>query len=306
MSSFQTADLCSAGATAVVTALAPDHLDWHRGDLKTYYRDKLRLCTLPGVERVIVNGDDVNLQENAVLLGPSPSMVCYDEDAAEKYLPGFSLPGVYNKRNALLALEVIKSIGMAADEESLVKALSTFSPLPHRMEKVAEYGGIQFIDDGLATNALPTAAALSAYADHPVAIILGGSDRGIDYSELIGALRHHGQPLCMLVLSEAGRRIAEKYLAETDETVEQHPDGHFLLRNSGGKRTDICICETLKVALREGFVWAKSLSERKTDRSPVILLSPAAPSFSQYRNYLERSEDFAAQVEAIIAEEERF
>ena len=304
-SSFQIADLWSAGATAVITALAPDHLDWHRSDVETYYRDKLRLCSLPGVKRVIVNGEDGNLRQKTALLGDNPYWVSYEEPLVEKYLSDFSLPGIHNKMDALLALEVVKNLGIDYDERSLIEAFSTFLPLPHRLEKVAEYRGIQFVDDGLATNALPTISALRSYIDCPVAIILGGSDRGIDYRGLVDVLHKHPRPICILTLSEAGKRIAETYLSDKGESITETGTFHFASVGAHAQLSDLYICETLGEALRKAFGWALSFSDRHDMKPPVVLLSPAAPSFSQYKNYLERSEDFITQVKMMIDEVER-
>jgi UDP-N-acetylmuramoylalanine--D-glutamate ligase len=314
VSSFQISDLWSSGPVVVVTALSPDHLDWHNHNLETYYRDKLQLCRLPGVELVIANGDDENLREHARLLGEHTFWVHYDNYRDKKWLEDIPLQGVYNKRNVILAVEAIVKSGVNITQDAglLSAALQRFQSLPHRLEKIAELEEIEFIDDGLATNALPTVAALETYHNRPVALIVGGSDRGIEYGRLAGAIQERTQPICLLALPDVGARIVETVLSYRNTSgffvkdITVLSDGVEFVGSSGAKVT-IHFCAKLSIAVRESFFWAKQIKAGLPTGSsdlPLVLLSPAAPSFSQYHDYVERSKDFKDQV-MLMAEERK-
>ncbi len=312
VSSFQACDLWSGSSTVVITSLNPDHLDWHDNSVETYYRDKLRLAKLPGVKRVIANGDDKNLLDHAHLLPKDTVWVNYGDYLGHKWLEAIGLEGQYNKRNAILAIEAVRRSGIdiTGDDSLLTEALKSFPPLPHRMEKIAETGGIEFIDDGLATNALPTVAALGNYCDRPVALLAGGSDRGIDYGLLAETIRMRIRPICLLTLPDVGYRIRETVLSYADQSPVgiSQPTDRVFFTNSNGVRIDILSCETIAAAVKEGFAWAKQIQKKGTtentrSKAPIILLSPAAPSFSQYNNYEERSQDFRDRVRDLLEKE---
>ena len=79
--------------------------------------------------------------------------------------------------------------------------------LPGRLNLVGARGGLRFIDDSLATNVLPTLAALRSFPDERLALLLGGYDRGIDYSELLGVLAERHAPTLVVGLPDSGARL---------------------------------------------------------------------------------------------------
>ena len=80
-SSYQATDLPCSPPVVAVTSLHPDHLDWH-GDVETYYRDKLSVCSQPGADLTVANGDSGLLRERAGLLGPRVEWVGAGDDPA--------------------------------------------------------------------------------------------------------------------------------------------------------------------------------------------------------------------------------
>ena len=181
-SSYQVPDLTTGPAVAAVTSLSPDHLDWH-GSLERYYADKLSLCTKPGVEVAIVNGSDATLREHAGALG---SHVRWIEEDDAPWSAALGLPGRHNRRNAAMARAVLLALGIeeAADDGLMAEAAGGFSGLPSRCHSLGRVDGVEFIDDSLSTNVLPAQVALEAYGDRPVALLVGGHDRGLDYTPL--------------------------------------------------------------------------------------------------------------------------
>jgi UDP-N-acetylmuramoylalanine--D-glutamate ligase len=174
-------------------------------------------------------------------------------------------------RACLLALGVTE----AADDEAMARAAEGFEGLESRLRPIGTVAGVTFVDDSLSTNVLPTVAALEAYSSERVALIVGGHDRGIDYQPLAEALAERAATagageVAVFTLPENGSRISAQ------------------IREHGGGSTDVRDCGDLGSAVRAGFLWAR--------RAPagIVLLSPAASSFGQFRNYKDRAEVFAA------------
>lgn len=263
-SSYQAHDVTTGPRVVAVTSLSQDHLVWHHG-YETYVRDKLSLCTRPGVEVVLAPADDPELARYADLLGPHVERVS-EQSAA--WADGLGLIGRHNLRNALLARAVLVALGVpgAADDDALAAAAAAYEPLPSRLTPAGRVGDVEFVDDSLSTNTLPTLAAVESFPGRRVALLVGGQDRGIDYAPLAAGL--DGTPgLLVLTLPDNGPRIAATLRdVAPGLAVEECPD--------------------LRSAVRRGHAWAAP--------DGVVLLSPAAPSFGVFRDYAERAEVFTA------------
>ncbi len=141
----------------------------------------------------------------------------------------------------------------------------------------AEVAGVEFVDDSLSTNVLPTLAALEALGDRPVALLVGGQDRGIDYGPLAAALGCRKGETLVATLPAAGLRIGAAVRAAGVDVAG----------------VDVADFEDLADAVATAFDWARARRSRD-GRAGVVLLSPAAPSFGQFRDYRQRSEAFCA------------
>lgn len=282
-SSYQATDVAVSPPVAVVTSLGPDHLDWH-GDLETYYRDKLSLCSQPGARLTVADGSSEPLLARAELLGPTVRWVTEGDPVLDgPWVDGLALPGRHNHRDALLARACLVGMGVpeASEEAKMARAAPGFAPLEHRFHPLGSVAGVLFVDDGLSTNVLPTLAALDALGRRAVALLVGGQDRGIDYSPLAEALRRHRTPLMVATLPASGPRI------------------HAALDLAfSGSAPDVTDFDDLRSATVAAFRWARP-------RAGVVLLSPAAPSFGQFRDYRERSAAFAEAMRACAGEAER-
>ncbi len=272
-SSFQVPDLDLGPRLVAVTSLFPDHLDWH-GSVERYYADKLSLATKPGVELVLVNGADGELRRNAAALGPRVRWVGEAEGEREPiwaHAPG--LRGHHNAANAAVARAVLEALGVegASDEARLAAAAAAFPGLPSRCHTIGRVDGVEFVDDSLSTNVLPTRAALEAFAGRPVALLVGGHDRGIDYAPLGRVLSERPDPTLVVTMPDNGPRIgaAVRTAAGTARGVLEVVDA-----------TD------LAQAVTTAFAWAPA--------GGVVLLSPAAPSFGRFADYRQRATAFAA------------
>jgi UDP-N-acetylmuramoylalanine--D-glutamate ligase len=300
VSSYQATDLPCSPPVVAVTSLHPDHLDWH-GGVEQYYRDKLSACSQPGAELTVANGDSDLLRQHAALLGPRVEWVSEHDDPAADWMEPLGLPGRHNRRNALIARRCLIALGLpelsqaelglpgaagagagagnpGAADARLRAAAAGYQPLPSRLTPVGTVAGVSFVDDSLSTNVLPTLAALDAFPDRRIALIVGGHDRGIDYAPLAAGLMARGAPTRVLTLPDSGPRIR----AQIEAAAVAPPASGF---------AGVTDCPDLDTAVAAGLRWAQP--------DGVVLLSPAAPSFGVFKDYRDRGEAFARAVRAL-------
>jgi UDP-N-acetylmuramoylalanine--D-glutamate ligase len=277
-SSFQVPDLEVAPGVVAVTSLSPDHLDWH-GSVKRYYADKLSLGTKPGVRLALADGSDAALRANAAVLGTKVRWLEQDAVAHDRaWSASLGLPGAHNARNASMARAVLIGLGVeeAGDDEHVAAAAKDFGGLPSRCHSLGTIGAVEFVDDSLSTNVLPAQAALEAFADRVVALLVGGHDRGVDYAALGATIARRAQPTLVVTMPDNGPRIGA--------AVREAAGGE------GGGESDVEVIDvgSLEDAVEAAYAWAG------TAGGGVVLLSPAAPSFGRYADYRERAAAFAA------------
>ena len=279
VSSYQAHDVGRVPGPVGITALHPDHLPWHGGSVETYYRDKLSLATREGVTAVVANGDSDRLRAAADegLLGPAPTWVRVADAAGQDWAGRFG-PGDHNRRNALIALALVRALGGPGldTREQLDAASRGYEPLAHRLQELRVHDGVTFVDDSLSTNVLSCIAAAEAYPDRRLALIVGGADRGIDYTDL-------GRYL-------AGRTSSILVLAVPDNAASVVAG---VARGGPGPLVEVRSVRSVAEAVAAGAVWARP--------DGVVLLSPAAASFGVFRDYAHRAEVFAAAVAAVGA-----
>jgi UDP-N-acetylmuramoylalanine--D-glutamate ligase len=277
-SSFQLEDsVAFAPECAVFLNLAPDHLDRHR-DLETYLAAKLRVFANQGNDDVAVyNADDPALAD--IDLGGCARRIAFCHGAA----PGcevavaegtlfydgepllaiaeLGLFGTHNVENAMAAAAAALSMGL--DRDVVREGLRTFAGVPHRLELVAEVGGVRFVNDSKATNVASATVGLRAF-DGGVHAILGGSEKGEDYAPLLEPVRERSSA-CYLTGASAGR-LSEALAPAAVAGVELH------------------LCEDLDEAVR--------LAAAAAAPGDTVLLSPACASFDAFENFERRGERF--------------
>jgi UDP-N-acetylmuramoylalanine--D-glutamate ligase len=275
VSSYQAMDFMSSPDTTAVTSLHPDHLDWH-GDVAHYYADKLSMCHQPGARRTVANGDSTELRDRASELAPVVDWVTLADAETHDWWTALGLRGRHNHRNAEIARHCLASLGLseADDLDALARAAAGYRGLDHRLQTVGTVGGVEFVDDTLSTNVLPTLSAIDAFADRPTALIVGGFDRGIDYTPLAAALASRVAPMLVVTLAPAGDRIRTAL-------------DHCALPAA----VEVESADSLDDAVRRSAHWAPD--------GGVVLLSPAAPSFGSYRDYRERAAAFVAAMHRV-------
>jgi UDP-N-acetylmuramoylalanine--D-glutamate ligase len=252
VSSYQAADFAGQCDIAVLTSLFQEHLDWH-GSVAAYRRDKLNL--LRRARRALIHRDALGVVGEVldlrglchVAFAPGPESTVNNRYLARPH----------NMANLAAALAVMQACGIGT--AAALRAAEDFPPLPHRQQEIGEIDGVLYVDDSISTTPEATIAALEVYRDRPVTVIVGGHDRGIDYTPLIERLRSEPRP-GLVLMDASGRRIRASL-------------GSGLL------------ADTMDDAV--------GAARRITARGGVVLLSPAAPSYGRYRSFIERGEDFA-------------
>ncbi len=279
LSSYQTRDVAASGVSpeiAVATNIFPEHLDWHGSEAR-YIEDKLALLTDAKPRIAILNGSDrtltaLNLPDSEVrFFGGTDGWhlrgdVVYRGDRVVFDTQDVPLPGRHNRGNLCAVLAAIEALGL--DAEALAPHAAMFQPLPHRLQTLGTRDGIAYVNDSISTTPHATLAALDCFRSRRVALLAGGHDRGIDWTDFADAMREHA-PAVIVTLGQNGPKIH----ALLAPLAAQH--GFALV-----EAADLPDAVTRARALLGG--------------EGVLLLSPGAPSFGPYRDYTERGRHFAA------------
>ena len=278
LSSYQTRDVAASGTrphVAVVTNVFPEHLDWHGGEQR-YVEDKLALLTEAKPRVAVLNAADPRL---ARLVLPESEVRWYgtpdawhlqDDDlfrGDRKVLDTRLVPlaGRHNRSNLCAVLTAIEVLGI--DAAPLAAEAASFQPLPNRLQVLGVRGGLLWVNDSISTTPHASLAALEVFGDRRVAILVGGHDRGLDWQAFADAMRLNA-PAVVVTMGQNGPRI------------------HALLEPLAGEAGfDLHAASDLTQAVE---VARGALGEEG-----VVLLSPGAPSFDAYRDYVERGRHFA-------------
>jgi len=166
--------------------------------------------------------------------------------------------------NVCAALAAIEALGL--DAAALAPHCRSFRPLPHRLQTLGESGGLRYVNDSISTTPFAGIAALECFRQEPVAILVGGYDRGLDWDAFADYVAAH-PPKAIIAMGQNGPRIAERLRAVADPG--------FALSEAADLPDAVA---KARAALPDGG---------------VVLLSPGAPSFGAYADYVARGRHFA-------------
>lgn len=282
ISSFQLENMHSIRpAAAAILNIASDHLDRH-STMEEYARIKFKL--LRSMRSGVVLNHDLRTLASRMLpqqiqrLTFSVSRptafyrvkggwICRD---GKELLPLslIQMKGTHNIENTLAALALVDAVkGIdALRSPALQKALHDFKTGAHRIETFLECKGIRYVDDSKATNPHAVNAALDSFGDSPVILLLGGSDKNMDFSELLPHLGHVRLAVCY---GACGNKIAQT------------------------------LASAVTVRSSETFKDAVALACDSARKGDTVLLSPACASFDMFRDYRDRGETFKQLVREI-------
>lgn len=254
---------------AALINISPDHLDRYNG-FPGYVASKARLFAMQRADQEAVFGcgdaETLRIAREAGAARLPGHVHVVDPAALAGQADWPSLQGPHNLQNAAIAVEIARLLGLS--ESQWRPALASFKGLPHRMERVAEYRGVLFVNDSKATNPASTAPALAAFPR--IHWILGGLPKGDNLDECVP---YFGHVVAAYTIGEAGplfARILEPVMPVT--------------------RSEL-LCD----AVRQAMAAAQP--------GDVVMLSPACASFDQFRDFEARGDAFRQVVEALIAED---
>jgi UDP-N-acetylmuramoylalanine--D-glutamate ligase len=253
---------------AALTNITPDHLDRYDG-FAGYAASKARLLAMQQTTQFAVFGcadpPTKSIQREELARRPQGRAVCSRDAFWGLHQASWpSLQGPHNLQNAAVAAALALELGLT--ERQVLAGLASFRGLPHRMERLGEFGRVLFINDSKATNPASTAPALAAWPPNPdkrIHWICGGLPKTDDLDE---CAPNFGNVAAAYTIGEAGPRFAE--ILEPHMHVER--------------------CEMLCEAVQRAMAAAKP--------GDVVLFSPACASFDQFRDYETRGDSFRSLV----------
>lgn len=267
-------------AVAAILNISPDHLDRYE-DYRSYIEDKKRIMRNMEKDDVLVfNSADPEVKDMAsdfkgmavpYSLGVLVEGIFPDEDRIERRRGGereilfhrddLSLIGDHNLQNAMAVAGMAWAMGVPT--ERIRAGLRGFAGLEHRLEDAGRVGGVRFINDSKSTNPGSLRVALESFPEK-VILIIGGKEKGLDYSDLKGLIAEKVEYL--VAMGECGARIVSEMTGQTE--------CHF--------------AGTMRDAVRKAYELA--------GEGGTVLLSPGTSSFDMYRDYEERGIDFKTEV----------
>lgn len=265
LSSFQLDDVEYSPHISLILNLFPEHLDYH-GSVETYWEAKKRIVKHASTEDYyIYNPKYSALLELSKQTQAKAVPFTQELPFSPQVIP---LLGEHNRENVLAATTLAQILNVPS--EQIERAVRNFKSLPHRLENIGTFRNITFYDDALSTTPQSTIAAIKALP-YIGTIFLGGSNRGYDFTELAKTLIEYKIPN-IAVFPDSGSQILEAL------------QGHKRLPN-------ILQTSSLEAAVEFAF--------QSGPPGSICLLSTASPSFSLWKNFEEKGEQFQYFVKKI-------
>ena len=285
LSSFQLDNVYDFKADiAIITNITPDHLDRYGHDMENYVKAKFRITrnmshddcfifcsddeiTINHLNQIVVKAQKLPFTQKTQVsqgayLKDDKMVVKYKEEECDVFLKELALGGRHNVYNSMAAAIAAKV--MDIDNESIRNGLSTFQAVEHRLEKVLSIGDVLYINDSKATNVDAAWYALECQT-RPVVWIVGGTDKGNDYSSLLPLAKDKVKAMMCMGLDNS------KFHASFEGVV---PEIH-----------DVTSAKD-----------AVELAHKLAAAGDVVLLSPCCASFDLFKNYEDRGRQFKEAV----------
>ena len=290
LSSFQLMGMRVSPNISVITNMFPDHLNVH-SSYEEYQNAKKEIYKHQNNEDILVLNDDneitnkfkneilkenpakniklfSSLKElsNGYIYDRKDNFIKFIKDGKEEkilYKDDVKLRGIHNYENICAALAATDTL---VSREKQVQAIKEFNGVEHRLEFVRELDGVKYYNDSIGTSPASTIAGLNSF-DENIILLAGGSDKGLDYTEI-------------------GKKISEKVgtLILTGPTAPIIEKATLNAIAKNGNSVNIIHCNDLEEAVKKAQKVAKT--------GDVVLLSPASASFDAFKNFMERGEKF--------------
>lgn len=270
---------------AMILNITPDHLDRYDYKIDNYAASKQKIYVNQDADDVLILNKDSELlmkhwkrSKSTVYQFSTKSVVdngCYFEDGMVKFvkkgIESFSckredifLRGNHNLQNAMAVIIAAKVFELNNDK--IISVLRNYKGVPHRLELVREINGVKFINDSKATNVDSVWYALQSF-DEPVFLILGGQDKGNDYSLI--------EPLVI-------EKVQKIYAI-----------------GSSAEKVFNFFHKKVKVEIKKNLEEVVNFAINETRSGDVVLLSPACASFDMFNNYEHRGDVFKQLVNSL-------
>ncbi len=285
LSSFQLDNVYDFKADiAIITNITPDHLDRYDHKMENYVKAKFRITrnmnpedcfifcsddeiTVNHLNKIVVKAKQLPFTQKTevpqgAFVKDDRIVIRYEDSECDMYIRELALGGKHNVYNSMAAAIAAKV--MDIDNETIREALSSFKPVEHRLEKVLSVGGVLYINDSKATNVDSAWYALECQTQ-PVVWIVGGTDKGNDYSSLVPLAREKVKAMiCMGLDNKKFHDSFEGVVPEIYDVASAHD--------------------------------AVQMASRLAKNGDVVLLSPCCASFDLFKNYEDRGQQFKDEV----------
>ncbi len=289
LSSFQLMDATRSPHVAVVLMITADHLDVHASlreyvnakarigryqkadDLMIYnadYPESVYIATQSKAKKYVVSTKEVPQEEGCFIEGNEIVLHHGGVHETIEMTRNVQLPGRHNLENVCAAVAAARNMG--ASDEAIKKTIITFKGLEHRLEFVREVQGVKYYNDSFATNPSSTIAAIEAF-DVPEVLIVGGSTKGSDFSELVRVISKRKNIRAIIGIGEEWPKIKSAIQAAGASDI------HYI--------EDLTKMKNIVAAAHD-----------VAQMGDIVLLSPACASFGLFKNYKDRGEQFKTAV----------
>lgn len=291
LSSFQLISMRKSPDIAVVTNLAPNHLDIHK-DMQEYIDSKKNLVlhqnafskAVLNLDNDIANGFSDSVRGQLVKFSVKDKLfngayldgttICYSYYGKITEIMDYrdiKIPGMHNVENYLAAISAVWGI---VDVETIVAVAKTFGGVEHRAEFVREYMGVKYYNDSIASSPTRTALGTLSLYDEKIIIIAGGYDKHIPYEPIGPVINDKVKVLILLGDTAPKIESAVKSAENYDEN-----------------KIDIVNVSNMEEAVSEAV--------SRAEKGDIVSLSPASASFGLYRNFEERGNHFKSIVNGL-------
>ncbi len=292
LSSFQLISMRKSPDIAVVTNLAPNHLDIHK-DMQEYIDSKKNIVLHQNAfSKAVLNLDNEisnsfsesvrgglakfsvkeKLFNGAYLDGTKIVYSDYGKTTEIMDYRDIKIPGMHNVENYLAAISAVWGI---ADVETIVSVAKTFGGVAHRAEFVREFNGVKYYNDSIASSPTRTALGTLSLYDEKIIIIAGGYDKHIPYEPLGPVINNKVKVL--VLLGDTAPKI-EKAVKEADNYSD----------------------DAIKIINVTNMEEAVAAAAQNAVEGDIVSLSPASASFGLYRNFEERGNHFKSIVNGLV------
>ena len=274
LSSFQLMDMRRSPAIAVVTNLAPNHLDVHR-DMDEYVEAKKTIFRFQGESDTLILNADNAITDSFTGNGKTRRFsrqgktdgawvengTVYRDGLAVLDSKDILIPGVHNIENYMAAVLAVEGL---VDDETIRHVAKTFGGVEHRIELVRIKDGVRFYNDSIASSPSRTIAGLRSF-DEKVILIAGGYDKHIPYDVMGPEVCKHVKKLFL------GGATGPQIRAAVENATEYVPGC-----------PEIVDCVNFEAAVRAAAAAAED--------GDIVLMSPASAAFDQFKNFMVRGE----------------